>query len=89
MDWADDITYALHDLEDFIRAGRVPIAFLAKDREDLASFLEQALRRVGTKWPDVDLVEVSDSFKAVLSTSFAQFGMHRGTDRTSPAYMKL
>ena len=26
MDWADDITYAVHDLEDFIRAGKIPIS---------------------------------------------------------------
>lgn len=25
MDWADDITYAVHDLEDFFRAGRTPL----------------------------------------------------------------
>ncbi|MDT8071212.1 MAG: dNTP triphosphohydrolase, partial [Terriglobia bacterium] len=29
MDWADDITYSVHDVEDFYRAGRMPIHLLA------------------------------------------------------------
>lgn len=28
MDWADDVTYAVHDLEDFYRAGMVPVHLL-------------------------------------------------------------
>lgn len=32
MDWADDITYAVHDVEDFYRAGRIPLHLL--NRED-------------------------------------------------------
>jgi dGTPase len=30
MDWADDITYAVHDLEDFYRTGKIPLDALAK-----------------------------------------------------------
>lgn len=29
MDWADDITYAVHDMEDFYRAGLIPLERLA------------------------------------------------------------
>jgi dGTPase len=29
MDWADDVTYAVHDLEDFYRAGLIPFGALA------------------------------------------------------------
>src|SRR6185437_9586804 len=32
MDWADDITYSVHDLEDFFRAGRMPLHLLAVAR---------------------------------------------------------
>jgi dGTPase len=33
MDWADDITYALHDVEDFYRAGLIPLDILTAKNE--------------------------------------------------------
>jgi dGTPase len=39
MDWADDLTYAVHDVEDFFRAGILPIWRLAEP-EERARFLE-------------------------------------------------
>lgn len=32
MDWADDVAYAIHDLEDFFRAGLIPLHQLDPDR---------------------------------------------------------
>ena len=34
MDWADDITYAVHDVEDFYRAGLIPLERLSSEKDD-------------------------------------------------------
>jgi dGTPase len=41
MDWADDITYAVHDLDDFARAGLIPLDQLASDPRELKRFEER------------------------------------------------
>ena len=52
MDWADDITYAVHDVEDFFRIGIIPLDELRRSRFLFDEFLEYA-------WPKVrDKVQV-------------------------------
>lgn len=44
MDWADDVTYAVHDLEDFYRAGLIPIHLLSRATER-DKFIEASIQR--------------------------------------------
>lgn len=47
MDWSDDIAYAVHDLEDFFRANRVPLERLQTSRtQDWEEILTRALDKV-------------------------------------------
>jgi len=39
MDFADDLTYSVHDLEDFYLAGLIPLALLAADSEEFERFV--------------------------------------------------
>ena len=44
MDFADDITYSVHDLEDFYLAGLIPLELLATDWDELERFISEWLR---------------------------------------------
>ena len=48
MDWADDIAYAVHDLEDFYRAGLVPLDRLLTDDAERQRFIDAAFERWDT-----------------------------------------
>jgi dGTPase len=45
MDWADDITYAVHDLEDFYRLGKIPLDRMAKSFGFVDNFLEDMFEK--------------------------------------------
>jgi dGTPase len=46
MDFADDITYSVHDLEDFYLAGLIPLELLATDWDELERFINEWLREL-------------------------------------------
>ena len=46
VNWADDITYAIHDVEDFFRAHLIPLDILNRSDERFAEFFDYAWKRV-------------------------------------------
>lgn len=77
MDWADEVTYALHDLDDFYRAGVIPLEQLVNTQSnELGAFIEFATARIkkerkeeaaaaGKKEEQVTRENVEAAFKAV------------------------
>ncbi|MCZ2838215.1 deoxyguanosinetriphosphate triphosphohydrolase family protein [Modestobacter sp. VKM Ac-2985] len=80
MDWADDVTYAVHDLEDFLRAGRVPIArLLDPDGREMTRFVAAATNQLSPRDSSFDPERAEESFRFVGKTFLSRSKYYRGT----------
>lgn len=66
MDWADDIAYAVHDLEDFFRAGFIPLERLAEEGPERQSFLAGELKRRKGDHEAAELDALSTAFRGPM-----------------------
>ena len=92
MDWSDDITYSVHDLEDFYMAGRIPLHLLALEdtTREREYFFEDVFTRHasnGKNYSASRREELEKRFKTVLFANFSNTEEYRGT-REHRAYLK-
>ena len=86
MDWADDLTYAIHDAEDFYRAGLIPLHLLryvsgmgnSSERTNFLSYVSGKRSKVSElrNCSDADL---DSMLRELLATFFKLSGPYQGT----------
>jgi dGTPase len=86
MDWADDITYAVHDVDDFFRAGFVPLHLLARPSADLSELFNRVNRR-RTKDEEQPLAE--DDLEPAARATIRLFPLSEPFEGTATDHARL
>ncbi|ELS01992.1 deoxyguanosinetriphosphate triphosphohydrolase, putative [Xenococcus sp. PCC 7305] len=77
MDYADDITYSVHDLEDFYLAGLIPLELLATDRDELNHFITEWLREFPQNTTAQIVKSEPNRFQNFLDATYNMGGQYR------------
>lgn len=77
MDIADDITYSVHDLEDFYLAGLIPLELLAVDRDELERFIDEWLREFPNNKIALVVKHDPERFQNFLDATYNLRGQYR------------
>jgi dGTPase len=81
MDIADDITYSVHDVDDFYRVGLIPIDRLRIDPRERTRFYDEVFQRREGKLPaDMDSSYLQQAFDGLISR-IPQEKPYEGTKR--------
>jgi len=69
MDWADDVTYSVHDAEDFYRAGLIPMHLLARLRDNVERkhFFDDVYRRHAGEKPFFKRPDLEEAFSDLVA----------------------
>lgn len=88
MDWADDVAYSVHDLEDGILAGRIVLGWLARpaERAELAALAAEAFSSA----PPADLEDAAGVLAELpVVRAAAAHGAHDGSLAATAALKRL
>jgi dGTPase len=81
MDWADDITYAVHDVVDFYCAGKIPLERFAEQNEvELSGFYNEVFSRPGNDKLKADPGAYKAAFARICKDVYRQSIKSRYTD---------